>query len=355
MSDTLSERQSTILRAVVFDYIERVEPVSSKVVSSKYAPYLSPASVRSVMAGLEERGYLFQPHKSAGRIPTAKAFQFYVDSLVELREPSRAVKEMIMSGYNDALQFEEIMSETSRLLSLVSHCAGIVLAPRLQTVRLDQIKFVKIGGGDIMVVLVSKVGTVQSYVIHVDEDLGQNELDKMSNYLSSIAKGLTLIQLRRRIVEEMREERNLYNTLLSKGMKIGMEVVSESGRDDIYVDGTLNILEQPEFSEDIKKLKEIFRAFEEKSLLVRLLDKSVKSRGVHVNMGFEDGLDGMEGCSIVTASYGNRENRLGTIGVIGPMRMNYPLVIPLVRYTSELLGDIFEKRGYGGVDNEVFI
>ena len=348
MSEKITERQRIILRAVVYDYIEQGEPVSSKAVSSKYTHDLSSASVRSVMAQLEGSGYLFQPHKSAGRIPTAKAFQFYVDTLAECREPSRAVKEMIESGYHGSLRFEEIMRETSRLLSLVSHCAGIVLAPRIENIRLKRIKFVKIGGGEIMVVLVSRVGAVQSCIVRMEEELSQNELDKMSGYLSGIAKGLSLMQLRARLVEEMRQERNLYDTLLSKAMKIGMEVVTGPGRDDLYVDGTLNVLEQPEFSEDVEKLKELFRAFEEKSLLVRLLDKSVKSAGVHVKIGCDDGVDGMEGCSMVTASYGSRGNRLGTIGVIGPMRMNYPLVIPLVSYTSELLGEIFEKRGMAG-------
>ncbi|MCP3677900.1 MAG: heat-inducible transcription repressor HrcA [Deltaproteobacteria bacterium] len=354
MREDLSERQTDILRAIVFDYIAQVEPVSSKTVATKYTPSLSSATVRNIMADLEARGYLFQPHKSAGRIPTASAFQFYVDSLAEIEEPSRAVKELITSGYNDTFQFDEIMRETSRLLSLISHCAGVVLAPRMGSIRLKRVKFVKIGGGDIMVVLVSMVGTVQSCVIHMDEDLNQRELDKMSGHLSGIADGLNLTQLRMRLIGEMREERSLYDTLLSKAMKIGMEVVTEPGRDDIYVDGAVNVLEQPEFSEDIKKLKELFRAFEEKSLLVRLLDKSVKSKGVHVKIGFEGGLDGMEGCSMVTASYGSSEHRLGTIGVIGPMRMNYPLVIPLVRYTSDLLGEIFEKRGSSGIDSNMF-
>jgi len=355
MTENLSERQADILRAIVFDYIDQVEPVSSRTVATKYTPSLSSATVRNIMAALEARGYLFQPHKSAGRIPTAQAFQFYVDSLAELQEPSRAVKELIARGYSGTLHFDDIMRETSRLLSLISHCAGIVVAPRMESIRLKRIKFVKIGGGDIMVVLVSMVGTVQSCVVHMDEELKQRELDKMSGHLSGIADGLNLTQLRMRLIGEMREERSLYDTLLAKAMKIGMEVVSEPGRDDIYVEGAVNVFEQPEFSEDIKKLKELFRAFEEKSILVRLLDKSVKSRGVHVKIGFEAGENGMEGCSMVTASYGSSKNRLGTIGVIGPMRMNYPLVIPPVRYTSDLLGEIFEKRGSGGSDGSMLI
>ncbi|MFQ5328848.1 MAG: heat-inducible transcriptional repressor HrcA [Thermodesulfobacteriota bacterium] len=355
MTENLSDREADILRAVVFDYIDQVEPVSSKTVSTRYTPSLSSATVRNIMAALESRGYLFQPHKSAGRIPTARAFQFYVDSLAEIQEPSRAVKELITRGYSDTLHFDDIMRETSRLLSLISHCAGVVLAPRMESIRLKRIKFVKIEGNDIMVVLVSMVGTVQSCVVHMDEELNQRELDKMSGHLSGIADGLSLTQLRMRLIEDMRVERNLYDTLLAKAMKVGMEVVAEPGRDDIYLDGAVNVLEQPEFSEDIKKLKELFRAFEEKSRLVHLLDKSAKSRGVHVKIGFEDGVDGMEGCSMVTASYGSSENRLGTIGVIGPMRMNYPLVIPLVRYTSDLLGEIFEKRGSGESDGNMLI
>ncbi len=348
MSKKLSERSRNILEAVVFDYIQGAEPVSSRTISSRYAPDLSPASVRNVMADLEAMGYLSQPHTSAGRMPTAKGFRFYVDSLVELKELTKSIKKMIVGNYNDSLELDEIMKKTSSVLSNISHCAGIVLAPRLNDVALRHIKLIRIGGGDIIIVLVSRLGTTQSRVVHMNEDLKQAELDKMSNYLSSVARGLSLTQLREKITEEMRKEKNLYNRLLSRAMKLGMEILAESRKDDVYVDGRLNILEQPEFSEDAKKLRRIFKAFEEKSLLVRLLDKSIRSKDVHVDIGFENGLDGIEGCSLVTAPYGNKENTLGTLGVIGPVRMNYPVVIPLVRYTASMLGEILErKRGLG--------
>jgi heat-inducible transcriptional repressor len=307
------------------------------------------------MADLEARGYLSQPHTSAGRIPTAKGFRFYIDSLIGLKELTGSTKKMIADNYDNSLELDEVMKETSRILSKISHCAGIVLAPRLNCVALRHIKLIRIGSSDILVVLVSRLGTAQNRVVHMDEDLNQAELDKMSNYLSGVAKGLSLPQLREKIIEEMRKEKTLYNRLLSRAMKLGMEVLTESRKDDVYVDGRLNILEQPEFSEDARKLKKIFKAFEEKNLLIRLLDKSIGSKDVQVDIGFENGSDGIEGCSIVKAPYGNKENTLGTLGVIGPVRMNYPLVIPLVRYTADMLGEILERRRGLGMDKSLSI
>lgn len=343
--DRLTERDRQILHAVVTDYIASAEPVGSRTISRKYGLNLSPASVRNVMADLEEAGYLQQPHTSAGRIPTDKGFRFYVD-LLEPRPLSRQEQERIRSRYNTPLgDGAEVLRETSRLLSAFSSLAGLAVAPRIEATRFRHIEFVRLRERDILVILVTETGVVHNKLIHADEPLTQDRLHEISNYLNSIIAGLTLRQARERLLAEMRADKALYDRLYAEAQALArraFESAEESAESEVFIEGKLSIAEQPEFA-SVEKMKALFKAFEEKSLLIKLIDKSMQARGLQIIIGHESEADEMAGCSLILSHYTVGDEVVGTLGVIGPTRMNYSRVIPVVDYTARLVSRLLEQ------------
>lgn len=346
MSEALGERSRQILQAVVTDYIATAEPVGSRTISRKYGLNLSPASVRNVMSDLEEAGYLMQPHASAGRIPTDKGFRFYVDALLEVRRLSKQERERIKSRYHlSHADAKELMRETSRILSAVSSLAGVVVAPRFEATRFRHIEFVKLREKDILVILVSETGTVYNKLIQADEELTQDRLHEISNYLNSIITGLTLEEAKERLLAEMRAEKALYDRLLAQAQALARQALAgtaDSQDVDVFIEGKLSIVEQPEFA-SVEKMKGLFKAFEEKSLLIRLIDKSLQAKGIQIFIGHENEYDEMAGCSVILSQYSQGDRILGALGVIGPTRMNYSRLIPIVDYTARLVSRFLES------------
>ncbi len=343
MIEILSDRNRKILEAVIKDYILSAEPVGSRTISKKYPLSLSPATIRNAMADLEEMGLLSQPHTSAGRIPTDKGFRFYVDSLLEVRKLTSFEKEQILKQYSESrLEFKELMKETSRVLSMLSQYAGFVLAPKFTAAVLKHIEFVKLRERQILVILVSQSGMVQNRLLDAGQDFSQHELEKISNYLDSILSGLTLDEARERIVEEMKREKVLYDQLMVNALRLSQAAFEGEEDRTLYIDGTMNILNQPEFA-DIEKIKSIYVALEEKSTIVTLLEKVVDAKGIQVFIGAENSFEGIQDCSLITSIYSRGSCTLGALGIIGPTRMNYSRVIPLVDYTARLIGMFMEK------------
>jgi len=342
MSDTLTERNRQILEAIIEDYIKTAEPVGSRSVTRRHGLALSPATVRNVMSDLEELGFLTSPHTSAGRVPTDKAFRFYVDSLLQVRSIDEGQREEIRRQYRaHGSDVADILKETSRILSSISHYMGIVVAPRFAANVFRQIEFVKLSGRKILAILVSESGLVQNRIIEVDTDLASEELVRMSNYLNSLLKGLTIAEVKRRILREMENEKVRYDALLSRALKLSEQTLDDSIA-DVFIEGQINILEQPEFA-DVEKMKDIFRAFEEKSQLITLLDQCMEAERVNIFIGAENFLSRMNRLSVVTAPYASGPNTIGVLGVIGPTRMGYDRVIPIVDYTARILSDLLGR------------
>lgn len=342
----LTERYHRVINAIVKDYIKTAEPVSSKAVVTNYSFGLSPATIRNIMAELEDAGFLVQPHTSAGRVPTDKSFRLYIDSLRELEELPQGQKELLEKTCGGVATIEEVLTETARALSMLTHCAGLMIAPRPEGFVIKQINLVPMDGSctGIMVVMVSTLGMVETRVVRMEPGIDKPALERISNYLNSMAEGLTMRELRARVVEEMKKEKNLYDELLSKALSLGAMALEGGDRikeADLYLEGRVNIFDQPDFKDDFERMKKIFAAFEEKSLLVRILDKSLDESGMHIYLGSESLVKEFEGLSFVTAPYGRNGEILGTLGVIGPVRMNYSRIIPLVDYTAGLLSKVF--------------
>jgi heat-inducible transcriptional repressor len=329
---------------IIENYILTADPVGSRTISKISSLNLSPATIRNIMSDLEELGLLYQPYTSAGRVPTEKGFRFYVDSILDIHELSDQEQREIRSRYRSyQIEGADLFRETCRILSSSSHYLGVVWAPRMNLVILQHIEFVKLRKYLVLAVLVSTTGLVYNRIIEAEEDFSQSELDHLSDYMNGLLNGLTLHQVREKLLEQMGVEKNVYDRLFKQALKLGEKAFSSTEETDVFIEGRTNILNEPEFG-NISKMADLFRAFEEKATMVRLLDKFMEPKGVQIAIGSESQVQEMETCSLVTSTYGCAGKVWGALGVIGPRRMNYSKVIPLVDYSAKLLSEILETH-----------
>jgi len=339
--DELTGRGKQILEALIEEYISTAEPVGSRTITRRQMVSLSPATVRNVMSDLEELGFLASPHTSAGRIPTDKAYRFYVDSLLEAQRLAVDDQEMRQHFRFHARDLGASLQEASRLLSSLSHYVGVVVAPSMAANVFRQIEFVRLGGRRLLVILVAASGAVQNRLVELDHDIPPEDLVRMANYLNEQLRGLTIAQVKRRLMEEMASDKARYDELLAQAIAVSQQALADDDT-QIFIEGQANILEQPEFA-DIGRMREMFRAFEEKSQLVGLLDRCLRADGVQIFIGAESHLNQMAGMSVITAPYRTGKDTFGVLGVIGPTRMGYAKVIPIVDYTARLISKILEN------------
>lgn len=329
----MDERVQRILKAVITTYIDTGEPIGSRTISKKYNFGLSPATIRNIMADLEDMDYLSHPHTSSGRVPTEKGYRLYIDNLISDNEMEYIDEEEFAMRYqHKKMAMSDLLHETSLLLSMLSHYTGVVTMPRFTSIILKYLKFISLEKRCIMVIFVSQEGIVLDKVFEVDVDYSQNELDGIALYVNKKLEGYTIGEIKDKLLEGMRMDRAHYNELLIKVFKHSEDSFSKDG--EIYLEGTTNVLNHPEFS-DVEKMKHLFKAFEEKYTILKLLNKCLDSEGVNVYIGL--GSLGINNCSVVAANYRDGNRVLGTIGVIGPTRMEYSKVIPLVDVTARVI------------------
>lgn len=347
MIGALDERAAQVLRHVVEDYIETAEPVGSRTISKKMGQQLSPATIRNIMADLEEMGHLAQPHTSAGRVPTGAGFRYYVDYLLarrKLARPERDQLQRMAAGEAGATSAEELVRQFSRLVSSLSGQACVVVVSRLSSQPLRSLNLLRAGIGKILLVTVTEAGWVEHRLIEGETGMSDDDIGKINGYLNELAAGLSLPQLRVKILQEMKKEKARYDRLMQRALLLSARALDEGRPAEVYVEGRANILEQPEFVEDVQKLKRILRAFEEKSVIVRLLDRALEGKAIQVSIGAENPVVGLPDISVVASGYRLGDSAEGSIGLIGPVRMDYSHVIPLVEYSARLLSSVFEHR-----------
>jgi len=336
MQGGMNIRSRQILEAIIEDYISTAEPIGSSAIRSRHGLSLSSATIRNVMADLEEMGYLASPHTSAGRVPTDKAYRFYVDSLLAVRGVDRGEREEIRRSCSvSGRDVDGVFREISQTLSAVSHYMGMVAAPRFNANVFRQMEFVRLGSRRILAILVSQSGTVQNRIIELDHEIPSEELIRMANYLNVMLQGLTISQVKSRILKEMESDKIQYDTLFAEALQLSRQAFDDSVT-GLFIEGQANIFELPEFA-DAQKMKDVFRAMEQKSQLLDLLDNCLKAPGVNIFIGSESHLNNMSGMSLITSTYVSGKNTLGVLGVIGPTRMGYGKVIPIVDYTAKML------------------
>ena len=341
----LDDRSKKILEALVEEHIAVAEPVGSRAVAKRSQIGLSPASVRNVMSDLEEGGgYISSPHTSAGRIPTEKGYRLYVESILQVR-PLTSVEKGQMQTFCDikGLQIEETLRNVGKALSSLSHYTGIVMAPKFETTIFRQIDFVRLSERRILVIIVSQSGIVQNKLIEMEESIEDSDLRYAANYLNAEFAGLSMSEARSKLSQELSEERNIYDSTLGRTFSLSNEVFSANSDGDVIIEGKNNILDQPEFH-NTDRMKRIMNTFEQKSTLLSLLDKSQEADGIKIFIGNEVGNSDFEGCSLVTANFTLREGVVGSLGVIGPSRMSYSQVIPIVDYTAQILSKLMLEK-----------
>lgn len=341
----LNERSLGILEAIIEGHISSGEPIGSRTIAKCHKEKMSPATVRNVMADLEEQGYVTSPHTSAGRIPTDKGYRFYVDTMLQVRDLSLRQRRNIESHCNDVdLHVEALLRRVGNVLSDMSCYTGVVLIPRFSASRFRHIEFVPLAQDRLLAIFVSEAGTVQNKIIRTTAGLPDaDELQQAANYLNQSLHGMTIRQIHSVIAQKKREERVQYDRLLQQALDLSEMVFSSEMEADIIIEGATNMLDYPDFA-DPAAMKRLFRAFEQKKLLIELLDMSQATSGVQVYIGGQTRYQDFRGCSLITARYTNGTESLGSIGVIGPSRMFYAQVVPVVDYTARLISRMLRQE-----------
>jgi heat-inducible transcriptional repressor len=345
MGPGMDDRVTRVLRNIVEEYVATAEPVGSRTISKKMGQALSPATIRNIMADLEEMGFLAQPHTSAGRVPTGLGFRYYIDHLLHLRSLAQGeVDQLNLATQEGGAPADELVRQVGRLLANLACQASVVIVSRPDQQRLRSVSLMREAVDKILLVAVMQGGYVQHRLIDGEPDVTADELEKINAYLNELAEGLTLPQLRVRILAELRKEKARYDRVMHRALAVGARALSDSGPGEVFVEGRANILDQPEFAEDVQRLKRILRAFEEKSVIFRLLDRAMASQAIQVSIGQENPVEDMGDVSVVASGYRQGASAVGSIGLIGPVRMDYSRVIPLVEYTANLLTTMFGQR-----------
>jgi heat-inducible transcriptional repressor len=339
----LTSRDQDILRATILCYIRTAAPVGSRTLTKIAELGLSPATIRNVMADLEDMGYLVQPHTSAGRIPTEKAYRLYVNHLMAT-PPSRSPAETGLARLRLAPSedVKDTLQEASRLLSLLSHYSGVVVIPRFSTLRLDRVEFVRLGGRHLLAIFVSEDGFIQQRQVEMEREPTADQLRQLAEEINTRFRGHDLHAIRAMLLDEMREHKRQYDQLMQQLIDATPDALNHQP-DDLYVGGKTNILNLPEFA-DVEKMKALFKTFEEKYLMMSVIDQSLTTVGVRVLIGSDNAGLGVNDLSLVLANYRCGEHTYGTLGVLGPTRMEYDRIIPLVDRFATLLSEFFRDH-----------
>jgi heat-inducible transcriptional repressor len=334
----LNKRARDILRLIVDAYVETGEPVGSRTVSRRLGMTLSPATIRNVMADLEEFGLLHAPHTSAGRLPTEAGLRLFVHGLLQVGRLSESEREAIDGRAAAAgRSLPEILAEATSVLSGLSGCTGLVVAPKTDR-PLKHLEFVSLGPGRTLIVMVTEDGVVENRVIETPLGIPAASLIMASNYLSARLVGRTLEEGRAAILAEIEAAQTQLDTLTTRVVEAGLAIQSSS-TGQLIVRGQSNLLEDLEGREDIVRIRALFDALETKDTMLKLLEAAGKAEGVQIFIGAENALFAHTGCSMIITPYMNsREQVVGAIGVIGPTRLNYARVIPMVDYTAKVIG-----------------
>jgi heat-inducible transcriptional repressor len=336
MAEPLSDRARDVLHAIIREYISTGDPVGSQQLARTSGFEVSSATLRNVMADLEELGYLEKPHTSAGRVPTDRAYRFYVDTLIRLRDPNPRDRDLIQRGITSGAPLEDALQGAGRILHFLTRHAGVVVTPRPTSGTFHRIEFVRLREGRVLAILVDQDGQVHNRPVALDFEMSQEELVRASNYLSELLEKLPLEHVRGRIEQELAQDQAAYDQLVAKALKLGLLATGLPPTEKVFIEGTGSFLEAPEFA-DVERMRALFRTLEEKTRLVALLDRVQRAREMQIFIGHESDLSPGGDVSLVATPYGPADRSLGTVGIIGPTRMNYQRVIPLVQFTAQVL------------------
>lgn len=341
---TLDDREHTVLTTIVGQYIADAAPVGSRAVARISGLALSPASIRNTMADLTDSGFLDQPHTSAGRVPTAKAFRYYLDTVLKRPALAESDRRLIEDHLGSAgLELTDILRQASRLLSSFSRQVSMVLAPAKDDVRWRHIDFALVSPGLVMAVLVLDGGLVQNRLVEAEPGLTQDDLVAFGNYLNHHYTGRTLGEVRTSLLSELDGARRRLKGMYRRALRLARDAFAADVERDFFFDGASNLPGQPEFA-DLSNMRELLHLLEERTRLLELLDRTMEGGRVKVSLGRETRLEGCPDYGLIASPFGGGETSRGVVGIIGPLRMDYARVVPLVDYTARMLSQVLSKR-----------
>ena len=338
----LNDRAQILLKTLVERYISDGQPVGSRALARFSGLDLSPASIRNIMADLEEFGFIASPHTSAGRVPTPRGYRFFVDTLLKVRP----LDQVEIHQLEDQLQpdnTQKLVSQASHLLSDLTRFAGVVMTPKRRSAAFRHLEFLSLSEKRILLIIVAPDGDVQNRIISTDRSYSASELSEAANFLNQNFSGLTFDQIKPRIHDDLRKLREEMTQLMTRALDAGTEVMSRNS-EDYVLSGEHNLLHVHDLSSNVASLRRLFDMFESRTGLLQLLDTSSRAQGVQIFIGGESGLVPLDECSVVTAPYEVDGQVVGTVGVIGPTRMAYERVIPIVDITAKLLSSALSQH-----------
>ncbi|MFB3099867.1 MAG: heat-inducible transcriptional repressor HrcA [Gammaproteobacteria bacterium] len=343
-SPELNERSLFLFKSLVDHFINDGQPVGSRTLARDLGLDLSAATIRNVMSDLEDLGLLHSPHTSAGRIPTARGYRFFVDTLLRVgdignEEIQRMAEEMEMVNNT-----HNLMQRTSSMLSDITHLASVVMLPRIEQSTLNQVEFVTLSDNRILVIFVMSDNEIQNRIIHTARKFSASELEQAANYLNKMFTGKDLHDIRKYMLDELEGMKENVNKLMQAAIEMAQQAIHTNPQDGDYVlAGETNLMGVSGW-DDIERLKRLFDAFNQKRDILHLLEQSINAKGVQIFIGEESGYEVLDDCSIITSPYESEGHILGVLGVIGPTRMDYERVIPIVDLTAKMLGSALNSR-----------
>ncbi|HEX4780521.1 MAG TPA: heat-inducible transcriptional repressor HrcA [Usitatibacter sp.] len=339
----LSERAQSLLKILVERYIADGQPVGSRALSRFSSLELSPATIRNVMADLEEMGFVASPHTSAGRIPTPKGYRLFVDTLLTVRPLEEIERQQIAQQLTPA-DPHQVVNAASQLLSDLTHFAGIVVAPRRRSAVLRHVEFFGLSEKRVLLIMVASDGDVQNRVLVTDRSYSPSQLTEAGNFINQHYAGLEFDQVRQKVRSELMDLHKDISGLMQAAIATGAEAHRAPGAEGVVISGGRNLLEVDELSNDMHRLRLLFDLFERKTQLLDILELSEQAEGVKIFIGGESQLVALDECSIVTSPYEVDGQVVGTVGVIGPTRMAYERVIPIVDVTAKLISSALSQH-----------
>jgi len=343
----LSERSKKVLYAVVQSYINYPDPVGSRIVTKRYSFGLSPATIRNIMADLEDMGFLTQPHTSAGRIPTDLGYRFYVDSISSKGDVSANIEIEILHGLYNRLQvlknnIELLLSETTKSLSALSHYLGVAMSPAPDLTVFGKINLLKYQSDKVAVVLFTDDGRIKNKTLQVSPEISQKDLNRIAQYLNSEFSGLTFDEIRIRLLKEISKDKTKCDTLISRALNLCREALYFTFN-ELFVSGLSEVLELPDFA-DLNKIRELSRAIEDKHMIIKLLDKLSETEGLKVIIGSENTVSSLKDISLIVSPCKEGVRQVGVVGLIGPTRMNYAKAMYIVENTARFITKMLTER-----------
>lgn len=330
-------RAQHFLKALIERYIRDGQPVGSRTLSKDTGLELSAATVRNVMADLEEMGLVSSPHTSAGRVPTDLGYRLFLDSLLTVKQLAEREVTAMRRQLDSLGDASTLLASTSQFLSGITHLAGVVMMPRHERSVFRRIEFLPLSGNRVLAILVTSEGEVHNRIINTERDYSPARLEQAANSLNDLCTGRSLHEVRKRLLADMKTTRRHMDQVMRQAVEMAQRVMDAAeGTEDCLIAGQTNLMEWDELA-SVDRLKQLFDAFTEKSQILHLLDRCIAAEGVQIFVGEESGYELLDNCSLVTAPYSIDGQVIGVLGVIGPTRMNYPRVIPLVDMTARLL------------------